>query len=369
MKIINHLLHSDDGHPYPYRKSPNFGQKLQPDYLILHSSAGPNISSTINVLTDPQRPASVHAIIGRDGSITQLVPFNKIAWHAGRKGIWQDKRGVALNQCSIGIMLDNALKLNKKGDHWLAWWGKEYREDSVIEATHRYDTVPGGWHKYTGEQIEKATELGKSLAREYAIKDILGHEDIEPGLKFDPGPAFPIAEFRSSVLGVDFYGEPKEKLSDTTEPLKVFYSYAHEDEKLRDNLEKHLKILERKGFLSAWHDRRIKAGEPFAKEINSHLKAADIVLLLISADFIASDYCWENEMKFALSRHDRGEARVIPIILRPVDWKGAPFEKLNMLPKDAKPVTSFADKDEAFYDVSTGIRDVVEELASKKRGA
>jgi hypothetical protein len=147
--------------------------------------------------------------------------------------------------------------------------------------------------------------------------------------------------------------------------IEIFYSYSHEDEALRDELEKHLKLLKRQGYISTWHDRRIIAGQEWAGEIDNHLKTARIILLLVSPDFLASDYCFSVEIMQAVERHERGEACVIPVILRPVHWQDAPFGKLQALPKDAKPVISWPKQDEAFYDVTEGIRKVVAELRNK----
>ena len=138
--------------------------------------------------------------------------------------------------------------------------------------------------------------------------------------------------------------------------IEVFYSYSHKDEELRDQLEIHLSLLKRQGVIDNWHDRRISAGNEWANEIDEHLNTARIILLLISADFLASDYCYDVEMKRALERHTTGEARVIPVILRSVDWQHASFGKLQALPKDAKPVTSWDNRDEAFTDIARGIR-------------
>ena len=145
-------------------------------------------------------------------------------------------------------------------------------------------------------------------------------------------------------------------------PVELFYSYSHKDEELRDELERHLSILKRQGVIAGWHDRRIGAGKEWKGQIDAHLNSAAVILLLVSSDFLASDYCYDVEMKRALERHDAGEARVIPVILRAVDWKGAPFGKLQCLPTDAKPVTSWSNRDEAFRDVAQGIRKAVEEL-------
>ncbi len=143
---------------------------------------------------------------------------------------------------------------------------------------------------------------------------------------------------------------------------EIFYAYAREDEDLRDELEKHLRMLEREGVITSWHDRKIGAGKEWEGEIDTHLNTARVILLLISSDFVDSDYCWDVEVKRAMERHEAGEARVIPVILRPVDWKGALFGKLQVLPTDAKPVTSWANQDEAFLDVARGIRAAVTEL-------
>jgi len=144
--------------------------------------------------------------------------------------------------------------------------------------------------------------------------------------------------------------------------LEVVFCYSHKDETLRDELEKHFSILNRSGIVSAWHDRRISGGTEWDPDIDEHLRKADIILLLVSADFIASDYCYDKEMKLAIERHERGEARVIPIILRDCDYIGAPFGKLQGFPKDMKPVKSWPSQDEALKDVAIGIRRVAEEL-------
>jgi hypothetical protein len=113
------------------------------------------------------------------------------------------------------------------------------------------------------------------------------------------------------------------------DPLMVFASYSHKDEALHDELAKHLKPLEREGVIRPWHDRKISAGREFGTEIDNVLEKAEIILLLISPDFVASDYCWSREMARSMERHESGEARVIPVILRPVDWHKTPFGKLR----------------------------------------
>lgn len=149
-----------------------------------------------------------------------------------------------------------------------------------------------------------------------------------------------------------------------SEPVLVFFSYTHKDEALRDELAVHLAMLKREGTISEWHDRRIGAGQEWAGEIDANLEAAHTILLLVSPDFLASDYCYDIEVRAAMRRHEAGEARVIPVILRPCDWSRAPFSKLQGLPKDAKPVTLWPNRDEAFLDVAKGIRRVAEEMVA-----
>jgi hypothetical protein len=145
-------------------------------------------------------------------------------------------------------------------------------------------------------------------------------------------------------------------------PLRVFYSYAHEDERLLVRLREHLAPLRRQNLIDDWHDRDINAGRDWEEEIDAHLEAADIILLLVSASFIASDYCYGREMERALEKHRSGAARVIPVILRSVVWTDSPIGRLQALPTDARPVTDRRDRDRAWSDVARGISKVVQEL-------
>jgi hypothetical protein len=150
----------------------------------------------------------------------------------------------------------------------------------------------------------------------------------------------------------------------------LFFSYSHIDEALRDQLEKHLAGLHRQDIISSWHDRRITAGTEFGDAIDSHIDTADVILLLVSPDFIASDYCYEKEMVRALERHQKGQARVIPVILRPCDWHGLPFGKLLATPTDGRAITRWPNIDEAFLDVVKAIKAALNETGqSTPRGA
>ena len=142
----------------------------------------------------------------------------------------------------------------------------------------------------------------------------------------------------------------------------LFFSYCHKDSGFRDELEIHLTVLKRQGVIDIWHDRRIGAGKEFDNEIGETLNEADIILLLISPNFIASDYCYEIEMKRAMERHRKGDARVIPVILEPCDWQRLPFGKLVATPTDGKPISKFPNKNDGFLEVTIAIRKAVEEL-------
>ncbi|MBV9228495.1 MAG: toll/interleukin-1 receptor domain-containing protein, partial [Chloroflexi bacterium] len=146
------------------------------------------------------------------------------------------------------------------------------------------------------------------------------------------------------------------------EPIVLFLSYAHEDEALLRQLETHLGLLKQQGVISIWYDRQIAPGTDWATTIDNRLEQAAIILLLISPDFLASDYCYQVEMRRALQLHRAGQARVIPIVLRPTDWKDAPFAHLQALPTDARAITTWSNQDEAFLDVVKGLRRVIEEL-------
>lgn len=155
-------------------------------------------------------------------------------------------------------------------------------------------------------------------------------------------------------LDID-YARLDESTKECIMVVRVFFSYSHKDENLRDELETHLKLLQRQGIISTWHDRKIGAGNEWKQEIDNNIESANIILILISSDFIASDYCYDNEMKRALERHEKGEATVIPIIVRDVSWSIAPFAKLQVLPRDGLAVTKWIDRDSAWRDVSEGI--------------
>ena len=144
-----------------------------------------------------------------------------------------------------------------------------------------------------------------------------------------------------------------------TKKVKVFYSYSHKDAAFRDRIEEALAMLKRADIISQWHDRGIGPGTEWRSQIDSNLESADLILLLVSQSFLASDYCYDAEMMKAMELHNAGRARVIPIILRPCDWKAAPFAKLQALPRDGKAIIHWRPQDDAYLDVTRSIREVV----------
>ena len=224
------------------------------------------------------------------------------------------------------------------------------------------DYIPGANEQEKVENIwelccRHGKQVGAAIRRMQTIHD---------------NPFLPLPEgwFLQMIAEREYLPEPIQEqqrsrtINSRLEPdsVKLFYAYSHQDEELRQQLENHLSILRRREVITDWHDRKIGAGREWEGEIHKHLDTARIILPLVSSDFVASDYCYDIEMKRAMERHEAGEALVIPIILRPVDWEEAPFGKLQALPRDAKAVTLWENQDEAFRNIARGIRKAVEDL-------
>jgi len=171
--------------------------KQVPDSIVIHYTAGRDAMTSAKYLADPTVQASAHLVIARDGSVYQLAPFNKVTWHAGLSSFGGRK---GFNQFSIGIELDNAGPLTKEGNKYVSWFKGVIPEEQVFTGTHRNETSPRYWHEYTQEQIDACEEICLALIAAYKIRDILGHEEISPGRKTDPGPAFPLDRFRQRLL-------------------------------------------------------------------------------------------------------------------------------------------------------------------------
>ncbi len=198
MQITRERLYHDDNTTYPFVPSVNIGGPLTNRlFIVIHSTEGQSAQAAIEWLSVKKSRVSSHLVIGRDGEITQLVPFNVVAWHAGRS-YWEGYQH--LNTYSIGIELDNAGKMTRIDDRWVAAFKKVYPDNEVMQATHKFDTKPAGWHIFTPEQIQATVDVCKLLIKSYGIKEIVGHDDICPKQKWDPGPAFPTDQVRAQVF-------------------------------------------------------------------------------------------------------------------------------------------------------------------------
>ncbi|HST60746.1 MAG TPA: N-acetylmuramoyl-L-alanine amidase [Longimicrobium sp.] len=198
MKIVNHRLVRDDGTAYPFRDTPNKGGPIKPRWLVMHYTAGGTAEESISWLADKRAKASAHIVIARDGSITQMVDFNRRAWHAGTS-TWKGVKG--LNSASIGIELDGFGFLGNAGPGKWKFRSTVIPDSEVLVGTHKLGTPKGGWAKYPRKQLEVALELAKLLVKTYRLEDVIGHEDISPGRKQDPGPAFDMPAFRAGCMG------------------------------------------------------------------------------------------------------------------------------------------------------------------------
>ncbi len=202
MKIVKHLLYGNDGKPVNFVATPNksgaFGAGF-PKYLVMHYTAATTAQSAISWFASKQAKASAHLLVGRDGTITQFASFNSITWHAGESQ-WSGL--VGMNKYSIGIELVNAGRLQKTGSHWVCSVDKKVVPDNeVVIAKHKNDQAETAWHAYTDIQLEVSIEIAALLVKTYSLSDIVGHEDIAPFRKSDPGPAFPMSSFRSKAIG------------------------------------------------------------------------------------------------------------------------------------------------------------------------
>lgn len=186
----------------------------QPDSIIIHYTAMTSAERAAEVLCNPRVKASAHLVVGKKGEIWQLAPFNYRTWHAGRSEYNGRKY---YNKYSIGIEIDNAGWLQEMGGGYsrpeLLRHGVKFSEDEIIKARHKNPSVRYRfWQKYTDEQLVQVFKLCELLAEKYPIKEILGHDEISPRRKQDPGPAFPIDELRNTVLNEGRFQEDDKDL-------------------------------------------------------------------------------------------------------------------------------------------------------------
>lgn len=198
MLVVDHAL-ATNGRPLPIVTTPNMGGRMTPRLLVIHYTAGTTAEGAVRWLADPAARASAHLVIGRDGACHQMVPFNRCAWHAGRSR-WGEITG--LNSCSIGIELVNAGKLVRGANsRWLGVFKQPIAEDDVLVATHKNESQPAGWQRYPRAQLDTLVTIGRALCDAYGLAAIVGHDDIAPRRKVDPGPAFPMGDIATAILG------------------------------------------------------------------------------------------------------------------------------------------------------------------------
>lgn len=196
--VKNHVLNFD-GKPVAQKPTPNRGGPLKADYLVMHYTAGLSAAGAISWLCNPVAKASAHLVIAQDGTVTQLAPLNVACWHAG-KSTWAKRSNC--NAFTIGIELANPGPLNKTASGYAtAMEHKPIPAKDVILAAHKSGGPVRPWAAYPAAQIEAALGVAQAIVSAYGLKDVIGHEDIAPGRKTDPGPAFPMASFRARVMG------------------------------------------------------------------------------------------------------------------------------------------------------------------------
>jgi N-acetylmuramoyl-L-alanine amidase len=198
--IKNHILYKD-GKPVPQKPTPNKGGVIKPTLLVIHYTAGFTASSAVATLINPKVAASAHLVIDRDGSITQLAPFNVKTWHAGESS-WKGRR--LCNGFSIGFELVNCGPVLERADKKLIAEvapSKIMPPADCIRAQHKNGEKTPFWQIYPQAQIDAAAEIGALVCAAYGIRDIAGHDDIAPKRKRDPGPAFPMSVYQMRVLG------------------------------------------------------------------------------------------------------------------------------------------------------------------------
>jgi hypothetical protein len=207
------------------------------------------------------------------------------------------------------------------------------------------------------DELARAAKEGQALIGNISLRESLGWDEE----KYNRTKTQLAAE-GAIILGRGRGGAIGLASAPGTRGLKLFVSYSHQDEPLKKALIEHLKPLQRMNLIETWHDQKIKPGDEWEKEVSAQIARADIILLLISIDFINSAYCYDVELEHALERHEAGNSRVIPIILRSCLWHKMPFAKLQALPKEGKAITSWRDQDEALLTVVEGIQAVAEEI-------
>jgi N-acetylmuramoyl-L-alanine amidase len=196
MRIERHRLVSDHSARLTHLETPNVGGALHARFIVVHYTAFASVEQAVARLMDPQAAVSAHVIIGRDGGLVQLAAFDRQAWHAGVSCFGSYE---SLNAHAIGIELDNHGRLELDQHGYRACCGTRVGADDVVIAEHAHGGGVAGWHRYTQHQLEAFRSLCSRLRQHYGIERLLGHDDVAPGRKWDPGPAFPMGALRAAL--------------------------------------------------------------------------------------------------------------------------------------------------------------------------
>ncbi len=279
MFIKNHRLVGDDDVPVRYEDSKKFSKNrtIKPAYLIVHYTASENFAGDVRVLSTGDRQVSVQLAIGPAGEIAQIMPFNRRAWHAGRSA-WKGINDI--NSHSIGIELTNIGWLDRHDEN--GWFRinssgvpetRTIPEDELIRATHRSEAREIMWQPYPQAQLDALWTITTALHAKYSLAEILGHDDIAPGRKTDPGPAFPMEELRDHIYGEAFEFRD---LVETTTNLNIRTGPGTEFNKLPESPLAVGTKLQRHDFTDQWTQASVldQAGAPLIDGwvFNAHIR-------------------------------------------------------------------------------------------------
>jgi N-acetylmuramoyl-L-alanine amidase len=242
-----------DGRPVPFVPSPNVGDWLAPRYAIIHYTAGPSTESVLATFRDPASAVSAHLIVDRDGTVTQCIPLDRVAWHAGHSS-WNGEH--PLNPVSIGIELVNWGRLERRGPEIVSWTGNPIARERCVRGVHPNDGLPVPWERYPRPQITACRRVLAGLHMRLRFTDILGHDEVSPRRKWDPGPAFPFRAVREAVLG-PAAAAAREPVTLELRRQAVVVVHARGEDAMAEPLLAHVDILVRRGYLASAEPRGI----------------------------------------------------------------------------------------------------------------
>lgn len=347
-----------DGDPVPFVPSPNVGGRLEPRYAIVHYTAGPTVESALEHFADPENKVSAHLVIDRDGRVTQCVPLDREAWHAGLSA-WDGHRG--LNPISFGIELVNWGRLERRGADAVTWTGDPVPSDRWMRGLHPNEGRPAAWERYPTPQVTACRRILKALHLMHGLEDILGHDTVSPRRKWDPGPAFPLAAARSMALGRPI-GPPRENIVESLRPTPLLVVHATEDDDASDPILAHADILVRRGYFDRVERRGIHRG--VATDVAEVLVSAPIAVVSVTRDLLADVVVWDEIVAAGLRR-----TGLPPILLMRADEpgtgpEGEPFEldapgAVRVIPASGPAINRVADPEIPLFEMSASLQELV----------